>query len=162
MLILLTHDYSTRLKSRNNAKLSANKLHKQWQNHRYWKSKIDCLRFVMCPLLARSFKTSFTFLWWPLTVLMKQTRQAVRTFKQSILLRCLHERENIQKVIPGSLLSLRCFDNEPDLGSAFFSFFLLNFWTPSIYRLAILFYVIFCFIHFWTEFLAPKWHQIIV
>jgi hypothetical protein len=29
-----------------------------------------------------------SFLQWPLTVLMKQIRQAVRTFKQSILLRC--------------------------------------------------------------------------
>ncbi len=55
--------------------------------HRYRKSKIDCLRFVMCSLLARSFKASF--LWWPLTVLMKQKRQAVHAFKQSILLRCL-------------------------------------------------------------------------
>jgi uncharacterized membrane protein len=48
--------------------------------------KIDCLRFVMC----LSFKASFSFyLQWPLTVLMKQTRQAVHAFKQSILLRCL-------------------------------------------------------------------------
>ncbi len=31
----------------------------------------------------------FLFLRWPLTVLMKQTRQAVRAFKQSVLLRCL-------------------------------------------------------------------------
>ncbi len=31
----------------------------------------------------------FLFLWWPLMILMKQTRQAVRAFKQSILLRCL-------------------------------------------------------------------------
>jgi len=29
------------------------------------------------------------FLWWPLTELMKQTRQVVCAFKQSILLRCL-------------------------------------------------------------------------
>ncbi len=55
--------------------------------HRYQKSKIDCLRFVMCPLLAAVFQGFF--LWWPLTVLMKQTRQAVCAFKQSILLRCL-------------------------------------------------------------------------
>jgi len=31
----------------------------------------------------------FSFLWWPLTVLMKQARQAVCAFKQSILVRCL-------------------------------------------------------------------------
>jgi hypothetical protein len=28
-------------------------------------------------------------LWWPLTVLKRQTRQAVHAIKQSILLRCL-------------------------------------------------------------------------
>jgi hypothetical protein len=42
----------------------------------------------MCPLLAPIFQ-GFFFLQWPLTVLMKQTRQAVCAFKQSILLRCL-------------------------------------------------------------------------
>ncbi len=41
----------------------------------------------MCWLLAPVFQGFF--LLWPLTVLMKQTRQAVCTFKQSILLRCL-------------------------------------------------------------------------
>jgi hypothetical protein len=41
----------------------------------------------MCPLVVPDFQGFF--LRWPLTVLMKQTRQAVRTFKQSILLRCL-------------------------------------------------------------------------
>ncbi len=41
----------------------------------------------MCPLLVPTFKASF--LRWPLTVLMKQTRQAVCAFKESILLRCL-------------------------------------------------------------------------
>jgi hypothetical protein len=52
------------------------------------RQKIDCLRFVMCPLLALARIPSL-FLMWPLTVLTKQTRQAVRTIKQSILLRCL-------------------------------------------------------------------------
>jgi hypothetical protein len=53
-------------------------------------SKIDYLRFVMCPLLAPVFQGFFFFfLQWPLTVLIKQTRQAVRAFKQLILLRCL-------------------------------------------------------------------------
>jgi hypothetical protein len=41
----------------------------------------------MCLLLALVFQGFF--LQWPLTVLMKQTRQAVRAFEQSILLRCL-------------------------------------------------------------------------
>ncbi len=36
----------------------------------------------------------FAFLQWTLTVLMKQTRQAERAFKQSILLRCLCLVEN--------------------------------------------------------------------
>ncbi len=58
--------------------------------HRYQKFKIDCLRFVMCPLLAPGLSSLlFLFLWWPLTILMKQTRQAVRASKQSILFRCL-------------------------------------------------------------------------
>jgi hypothetical protein len=44
----------------------------------------------MCVLLAPVFQVFFFhFLQWPLTVLMKQTKQAVLTFKQSILLRCL-------------------------------------------------------------------------
>ncbi len=52
--------------------------------------KIDCLWFVMCLLLAPAFQGFFFFfLQWPLTVLMKQARQAVCAFKQSILLRCL-------------------------------------------------------------------------
>ncbi len=64
-------------------------------SHRYRKSKIDCLRFVMCLLLAPVFQ-GFFFLWWPLTVLMKQTRQVVHAFVQSILLRCLWDFCNIQ------------------------------------------------------------------
>jgi hypothetical protein len=41
----------------------------------------------MCPLLAPVL-IGFFFLLQPLTVLMKQTRQAVGAIKQSILLRC--------------------------------------------------------------------------
>ncbi len=55
------------------------------------------------------------FLWWPLTVLMKQTRQAVRTFKQSILLRFLWQHVAVLALAPlGSttniemILSLLC------------------------------------------------------
>ncbi len=61
------------------------------RNHRYRKSKIDCLRFVMCPpaTSASLLKLLFLFLRWPLTVLMKQTRQTVHAFKQSVLLRCV-------------------------------------------------------------------------
>ncbi len=40
----------------------------------------------MCPRLAPHFQPFF--LLWPLTVLLKQTRQAVHAVKQSILLRC--------------------------------------------------------------------------
>jgi hypothetical protein len=44
----------------------------------------------MCLLLVPDFLPFFLFfLLWLLTVLMKQTRQAVRTVKQSVLLRCL-------------------------------------------------------------------------
>ncbi len=51
------------------------------------RKKIDCLRFVMCLLLAPGFQGFFfLFLMWPLTVLMKQTRQAVCAIKQSIYL----------------------------------------------------------------------------
>ncbi len=54
------------------------------------KEKLDCLRLVMCPPLAPHFQPFFLFfLLRPLTVLMKQARQAIRAFKQSILLRCL-------------------------------------------------------------------------
>jgi hypothetical protein len=48
------------------------------------RQKIDFLRFVMRPLLVPGFE-GFFFM-WPLTVLMKQTRQAVHTIKQSIYL----------------------------------------------------------------------------
>ncbi len=49
-------------------------------------SIIDCLSFVMCPLLAPLLIVffSFFFLLRSFTVLMKQTRQAVRVIKQSI------------------------------------------------------------------------------
>jgi hypothetical protein len=46
----------------------------------------------MCPLLALIFQ-GFFFLLQPLTVLMKQTRQAVHAIKQSILLRFLWLRQ---------------------------------------------------------------------
>jgi hypothetical protein len=50
-------------------------------------SKIDCLRFVVCPLLAQLIQASFLlFLLRQFTVLMKQTRQAVLAIKQSIFL----------------------------------------------------------------------------
>jgi hypothetical protein len=47
--------------------------------------------YVMCPLLVPVFQCFFLFIFllWSLTVQMKQTRQAVRAVKQSILLRCL-------------------------------------------------------------------------
>jgi hypothetical protein len=60
-------------------------------NHRHL-SNIDCLSFVMCQLLAPlaiGFLSFFFFLLQSFTILMKQTRQAVRAVKQSIFLRCL-------------------------------------------------------------------------
>jgi hypothetical protein len=59
---------------------------KSYLKHRHL-SNIDCLSFVMCPLLAPVFHGFF--LLQPLTVLTKQTRQVVCAIKQSILLRCL-------------------------------------------------------------------------
>jgi hypothetical protein len=52
------------------------------------RQKIDCLRFVMCPLLEAGFQGFFFlfFLMRPLTALKKQTRQAVCAIKQSIYL----------------------------------------------------------------------------
>jgi hypothetical protein len=59
--------------------------------HRYL-NNIDCSSF-MCPLLAphlsRVFLIFFSFLLQPLTVLIRQTRQAVHAINQSIFLRCL-------------------------------------------------------------------------
>jgi hypothetical protein len=39
--------------------------------------QIDCLTFVMYPILTPVFQSFF--FWWSLIVLMKETRQAVRT-----------------------------------------------------------------------------------
>ena len=57
-------------------------------SNKYRKTKIACLRFVMCLLLAPGFQASFffPFLMQPLTVLMNQARQAVCAIKQSIYL----------------------------------------------------------------------------
>ncbi len=48
------------------------------------------LKVCYVPVISASLSRLLflSFLQWPLTVLMKQTRQAVRAFKQSILLRC--------------------------------------------------------------------------
>jgi hypothetical protein len=71
--------------------------------HRHLRN-IDCLSFVMCLLLAQLVIGffSFFFLLRPLKVLMKQTRQAVCTIKQSIILRCLWVRAINQSIF------LRC------------------------------------------------------
>jgi hypothetical protein len=44
--------------------------------------KVDCSSFGMCPLQALALPR--VFLWQPLTVLTRQTRQAVRAINQSI------------------------------------------------------------------------------
>ncbi len=56
--------------------------HLGYCNHRHL-SIIDCLSFVMSPLLA-PLVIVFSFLLRSFTVLMKQTRQAVHVIKQSI------------------------------------------------------------------------------
>ncbi len=55
-------------------------------DHRHL-SNIDCLSFVVCPLLALLVIGffSFFFLLQPFTELMKQTRQVVPAIKQSII-----------------------------------------------------------------------------
>ncbi len=60
-----------------------------WQSHRHL-SNIDCLIFVMCPLIVLVLIGFFSsFLLWLLTVLMKQIRQAVYAIQHSIIFRCL-------------------------------------------------------------------------
>ncbi len=57
--------------------------------HRYLKNN-RLLNFCCAPATSATSSKAFSvFLLRPLTVLMKQTRQAVRAIKQSILLRCL-------------------------------------------------------------------------
>ncbi len=51
------------------------------------------LKVCYVPTTSASSKASFFM--WPLTVLMKQTRQAVHTIKQTILLRCLWRLPNV-------------------------------------------------------------------
>jgi hypothetical protein len=56
-------------------------------------SKVQNRLLKVCYVPATSTSLSrllfLSFLQWPLTVLMKQTMQAVHAIKQSILLRCL-------------------------------------------------------------------------
>ncbi len=52
------------------------------------KSPFRLLKVCYVPATSAGL-SRLLFMRWPLTVLMKQTRQAVNTFKQSILLRCL-------------------------------------------------------------------------
>jgi hypothetical protein len=56
--------------------------------HRYRKMKNRLLKFCYVPATsaARNRLLFVLFLLWPFTVLMKQTRQAVRAIKQSIFL----------------------------------------------------------------------------
>ncbi len=53
------------------------------------KENLDCSSFVVCLLLVPHFFPFFFFLLWPLTILMRQTRQALHAINQSIFLRCL-------------------------------------------------------------------------
>jgi len=57
-----------------------------WSKHRYLK-KSRLLKFCYVP--ATSTASSKGILWQPLTVLTRQTSQAVRAIDQSIFLRCL-------------------------------------------------------------------------
>jgi hypothetical protein len=62
-------------------------------------SKVQNRLLMVCYVPATNAGLSrllFLFLQWPFIVLMKQTRQAVHTFKQSILLRCLWLSQKIK------------------------------------------------------------------
>ncbi len=63
------------------------RVHPLCQNHRYRQTK-QIAYGLLCACYQRHIFSLF-FLLWPLTVLIKQTRQAVLAVKQSILLRCL-------------------------------------------------------------------------
>ncbi len=58
-----------------------------YMDHRYRKAKVDCLRFVMCPLLAQleiGFFSSFS------AAAVYSTNEANKAgLKQSIIFRCL-------------------------------------------------------------------------
>ncbi len=72
------------------------------KDHRYRKMKSRLLKVGYVPATsARLPRLLFCFLMQPLTVLMKQTRQAGCTIKQSILLRCLYERSSLHLHIKG-------------------------------------------------------------
>ena len=66
-----------------------------WMLHRYRKAKIDCLRFVMCPLLAQleiGFFSSFS------AAAVYSTNEANKAGrKQSIIFRCLWDAVSISK-----------------------------------------------------------------
>ncbi len=48
---------------------------------------VDCSSIVMCPIIALPLPRAF--LWQPLTVMTRTTRQAVHAIDQSIFLGCL-------------------------------------------------------------------------
>jgi hypothetical protein len=75
---------------------------------RYQKSKTDWLRFVMCPLLVPVFQGFFFFLWWPLTVIMNQTRQYVPLSSQYYLY--VYGMYIVIVVADFNILSCHCFE----------------------------------------------------
>ncbi len=78
--------------------------------HRYWKSQNRLLKVCYVPSTSASLsRLLFLFLRWPLTVLLKQIRQAVHAFKQSILLRCLwwYSLQPDYWILPSRLHSVR-------------------------------------------------------
>jgi hypothetical protein len=66
------------------------------ENHRYKKSLKRLIKVCYVPATSAVLIAFFSsFLLWPLTVLMKQTRQLVRTIKQSIYLDVCGENKNM-------------------------------------------------------------------
>ncbi len=80
-MFLKVHDYIVHSLCLAHSQMTKNV--KKGTYNRYLK-KSRLLKFVMCQLLALPFPGAF--LQWPLTVLSRETRQAVRAINQSIYL----------------------------------------------------------------------------
>ncbi len=90
-------------------------------------AKIDCLSFVMCPLLAQLKIGFFSFfLLWLFTVLMKQTRQALSSLYSQMSMGRSYQTpmlENQQLKLP-KVSNFRCCGHDQCCWSCFLSFFL--------------------------------------
>ncbi len=70
-------------------------------DHRYLR-KVDCSSFVKSPPLALALPR--VFLQWPLRVQTRQTRQAIRAFKQYFFLNMMSMFLTVTAVVVNTLL----------------------------------------------------------